>query len=1462
MTSSAVLNGSGNPNAEATTGWFRYATTSPGTCNDTFGTRVPATSGTGLGTGTTSVAYSITTTGLTPGTLYYFCAVTSNASGIAVGAVLSFTTPAAPVVVTGAATSINSSSATLNGSANPTAAATTGWFRFSTTNPGSCSDSFGTRLPATSGGTALGSGTAAVGYNLSTSSVTSLAPGTTYYYCAIASNALGTSFGAVMSFATLPNAPSVATGTVTALTATSATLNGSANPGGGATTAWFRYSATNPGGCSDTFGTRIPGTGGSSLGAGGSSVSFSQSIAGLTMGQTYYVCAIASNSAGTTFGGLGSFVTPTLPSVTTNNPSTIADTNATLSGSANPRGASTTGWFRYSTTNPTSCDDSFGTRVPSAGGTDLGAGGGAVSFGLSAIDLLPTTTYYTCAIASNAIGTSFGAVVSFTTRNRPTVTTAAASSIASTSTQLNGSANPNGASASGWFRIATTDPGSCTDTFGTRIPSGSSFSLGSGTAAVGFATNTNTTISLTPGTTYYYCALASNTFGTSVGTVASFTTLPAVPSVSTSSASGVTAAVATLNGTANPGGGATTAWFRYATSSPGTCNDTFGTRAPATGGSSLGAGNSTVSFSQGIAGLSQGTTYYYCAVAQNAAGTSFGGVVSFLTPNAPTVTTGTASSVTNVQAQLNGTANPNQAAATGWFRLSTTSPGTCNDTFGTRVPTVGDVTLGAGASATSFSQPASGLAPNTTYYVCAIASNALGTSVGTVTSFTTFDQPAVTTSAASSVASTTAQLNGSGNPNGATATGWFRVATTNPTTCNDTFGTRVPSSSGANLGTGRSAVGFAFSTSSTISLTPGTTYYYCALGSNAYGTAFGTVQSFTTTAVQPQISTSSVTLLTSTTATINGSGNPGGASTTAWFRYSNANPGSCNDTFGTRVPATGGTDLGAGNSSVAFLQALTGLTQNTTYYYCAIGSNGVGTVFGGLASFTTPGPPSVVTNAATGLGDTTVTLNGAANPHGDATTGWFRYGTTNPTSCDDTFGTRVPAASGGTNLGAGSSLSTFNIQATGLTPNTTYYYCALAANSLGTVFGTVLSFTTTTAASVTTLAATALAATSATLNGSGNPNGTTTGGWFRLYTTDPGTCSDVGGTRIPSGSNVALGGGTAPVAFTSSTSTTITLTPGTTYYYCAIASNSFGTSFGAVVPFTTLAAIPTVSTDGATSVTATTATLTGSANPRGGTTTGWFRYSATSPGSCNDTFGTRVPATGGTDLGAGNTGLPFTQALTGLTPGTTYYYCAIASNSAGTAYGGLTSFVTPTAPTVVTNAATGINDTSVTLNGSGNPNRAATLGWFRYSTTNPVTCDDMFGTRVPASSGTDLGAGSAAIGFNQVVNGLSPTTPYYYCAIASNALGTSFGTVQSFTTRNKPSVTTLAATTVTSSAATLNGSANPNGASTSGWVRVGNVDPGTCNDTFGTRIPSGSSTGLGSGTTAVGYRSPPAPPSR
>src|SRR5690606_15708368 len=124
---------------------------------------------------------------------------------------------------------------------------------------------------------------------------------------------------------------------------------------------------------------------------------------------------------------------------------------------------------------------------------------------------------------------------------------------------------------------------------------------------------------------------------------------------------------------------------------------------------------------------------------------------------------------------------------------------------------------------------------------------------------------------------------------------------------------------------------------------------------------------------------------------------------------------------------------------------------------------------------------------------------------------------------------------------------------------------------------------------------------------------------------------------------------------------------------------------------------------------------------------------------------TRAPATGGTALGSGSTAVAYSQDLTGLTPGTTYYYCAIANNAAGNGYGAVMSFTTTASPSVTTLAATGVTSTTATLEGEANPNFAAATGWFRYSTTNPGTCNDTFGSRAPSTGGSTLGSGGSAV---------------------------------------------------------------------------------------------------------------------
>jgi hypothetical protein len=253
--------------------------------------------------------------------------------------------------------------------------------------------------------------------------------------------------------------------------------------------------------------------------------------------------------------------------------------------------------------------------------------------------------------------------------------------------------------------------------------------------------------------------------------------------------------------------------------------------------------------------------------------------------------------------------------------------------------------------------------------------------------------PTVSTSAASGITATTAQLNGSINPNGESTTGWFRLSTTSPGTCDDAFGTRVPSVGGTGVGAGTTPTGYSVSTTG---LLPGTTYYFCAIAQNPSGTAFGAILTFGTPALAPTVNTNAATNVTSSTATLNGDANPNGSATTAYFRYSTSSPGVCNNTFGTRAPLTGGTSL-SGNGSQTFTQDIVGLAAGTTYYYCGIGQNGVGTTLGPPLSFTTLiAAPAVTTNAPTSVTGTSALLQGVASPNGASATGWFRYASSNP----------------------------------------------------------------------------------------------------------------------------------------------------------------------------------------------------------------------------------------------------------------------------------------------------------------------------------------------------------------------------------------------------------------------------------------------------------------------------------
>jgi len=184
---SAVLNGTVNPNGSSTTYYFQWGLTSGYGDNGT-----PHSAG----AGTKAVAVQRTASGLIPGTTYHYRVVATNQSGTSVGADRTFKTAGHPPpgVSTGPATQLSTSGATLTGAVNPAGAATTWWFEWGGT-------------PAYGQLTAertLAAGASAE--NVSSSLQGLLAPGTIYHYRLVASHGgTVTSDGADASFMTYPS---------------------------------------------------------------------------------------------------------------------------------------------------------------------------------------------------------------------------------------------------------------------------------------------------------------------------------------------------------------------------------------------------------------------------------------------------------------------------------------------------------------------------------------------------------------------------------------------------------------------------------------------------------------------------------------------------------------------------------------------------------------------------------------------------------------------------------------------------------------------------------------------------------------------------------------------------------------------------------------------------------------------------------------------------------------------------------------------------------------------------------------------------------------------------------------------------------------------------------------------------------------------------------------------------------
>jgi DNA-binding beta-propeller fold protein YncE len=358
-----------------------------------------------------------------------------------------------------------------------------------------------------------------------------------------------------------------------------------------------------------------------------------------------------------------------------------------------------------------------------------------------------------------------------------------------------------------------------------------------------------------------------------------------------------------------------------------------------------------------------------------------------------------------------------------------------------------------------------------------------------------------------------------------------------------------------------------------------------------------------------------------------------------------------------------------------------------------------------------------------------------------------------------------------------------------------------------------------------TTAASSITQTSATLNGTVNPNGGTVSACrFEYGGAGPGEYfNSVPCSSLP-------GSGETPVAVAAALES---LGENSTYHFRVVATNAGGTSYGSDQSLKTLPSPPTVVTEAASAITSGGAKLPGTVNPNNGEVS-----------ECKLEYGTTVSYGSSSPCvpspGSGENQVAVSATVTGLAGKTTYHFRISATNAGGTSNGADRTFKTlPNAPTVVTGAASGVAQTSAVLNASVNPNGGTvSVCTLEYGTT---TAYGSSAACVPSP-----GSGESTVAVSASVTGLSVNTTYHFRVLATNVGGTSAGSDQVFKTLPKPpSVVTGVASLVARSSATLNATVNPNGG-----------EVGVCKLEFGTSVAYGSSAGCvpspGSGEGVVG----------
>ncbi|MFH0889294.1 MAG: putative Ig domain-containing protein [Planctomycetota bacterium] len=309
------------------------------------------------------------------------------------------------------------------------------------------------------------------------------------------------------------------------------------------------------------------------------------------------------------------------------------------------------------------------------------------------------------------------------------------------------------------------------------------------------------------------------------------------------------------------------------------------------------------------------------------------------------------------------------------------------------------------------------------------------------------------------------------------------------------------------------------------------------------GTTYGSNSTFNAVRLPPTCITNLATNVTYNSARLNGSVNPNGLFTIAYFNYGKT----------TSYGINAGYQFIFGTTPVNVSDTTNRLSASTQYNFRVVGTSSTGTTNGNNQIFITPGiPPTCITTPAINITYNSAKLNGCVNPNRSITTAYFQWGTT------ASYGNTTTSQS----IGSGTSYVVVTANISGLSASTRYNFRVVGINTNGTTYGNNLHFTTRgLPPTCTTNPATNITYNSARLNGTVNPNG-----FFAIAYFNYGKTTSYG---INNGYQLIFG--TNPV----NVSATIAgLSFNTLYNFRVVGTNANGTTYGNDLTFTTPGILP------------------------------------------------------------------------------------------------------------------------------------------------------------------------------------------------------------------------------------------------------------------------------------------------